>query len=313
LSHNSVRLKNFGELLPVLCGQQRIVVAQAVETEMRKKVLFIGAIAAAAVVAGGWAFAQTAGHGPGSFAPGHMRGMGGMHGQMGEGAGDAPGARGHGMQDTGRGMRGHMGRGAGTGPGMHGHMGGGMMRHMGSDANRGGGPGMTGRGHGMMGMGGGMMGMGHDAKTRVEVGDIHSLLANHDRIKRTVTHLADGIRTVTESDDPQIAALVKTHVADMGRRVKAGDDPGLPIESPALRAIFRAKDKINTSYDTTANGIVVTQTSSDPDVAALLHEHADEVSDLVTGGMMALHAAMARNNGGMMHGHMTDGGRDHGR
>ena len=91
----------------------------------------------------------------------------------------------------------------------------------------------------MMGMGPGMMGMGHDPATMAQLGDIHALLINHDRIKRTVTNLPDGIRTVTESDDPQIAALIKNHVAEMGKRVKAGDDPGLPIESPALHAIFR--------------------------------------------------------------------------
>ena len=35
-----------------------------------------------------------------------------------------------------------------------------------------------------------------------ERSDIHDLFFNHDRIKRTVTNLPDGIRTVTESDDP---------------------------------------------------------------------------------------------------------------
>jgi hypothetical protein len=47
----------------------------------------------------------------------------------------------------------------------------------------------------------------------------------------------------------------------MGERVKAGDDPGLPIESPALRAIFRNKDKIDTRYETTEKGVTVMQTS----------------------------------------------------
>jgi hypothetical protein len=44
----------------------------------------------------------------------------------------------------------------------------------------------------------------------------------------------------------------------------------------------------------------VVQTSSDPDTVAVLQQHASEVSDLVKGGMAAMHAAMMKNGGGMM-------------
>ena len=60
---------------------------------MRKKVLVIGSIAATVVLVGGWALAQSAGHGPGRMGPGMMQhmsqGMGpGMgHGMMHGGAG----------------------------------------------------------------------------------------------------------------------------------------------------------------------------------------------------------------------------------
>ena len=79
---------------------------------MKKKVLVIGGIAAATLLVGGWALAQSAGHGPGG-----MHGMGmGMHGQMGSG------------------MHGQMG------PGMRGQMGPGMMgngpRHDGDDGGQ---------------------------------------------------------------------------------------------------------------------------------------------------------------------------------
>jgi hypothetical protein len=183
-------------------------------------------------------------------------------------------------------------------------MGPGMMRHMDGEM----GPGMRRAGSGRMGMGPGMMGGAHDSATMGQMRDIHALLASHDRIKRTVTNLPDGIRTVTESDDPQTADLIKTHVAEMGQRVKNGDDPGLPIESPALRSIFRDKDKIETTYEPTAKGIIVTQTSNDPKTVAALQEHAAEVTDLVKGGMAALHTAMMRNNGGAMRGGMMHGG-----
>ena len=176
---------------------------------------------------------------------------------------------------------------------MHGGMmGPGMMQGMGPGAM---GPGM---------MGPGMMGTAHDPATREQLRVIHTLFVDHDRIKRTVTNLPNGIRTVTESDDPQIAALLKTHVGDMMKRVGAGDDPGLPIESDALHAIFRDKDKIHTNVETTANGVVVVQTSDDAKVVAELQQHAAQVTDFADQGMAALHTAMMNRFGGRMPGGM---------
>jgi len=216
------------------------------ETFMNRKALVIGGIAAIVVLAGGWAFAQTAGHDH-AFGPRFMQGHG------------------------------------------SGRMGPGMMQQM-----------------GRTGMGPGMMGMNHGS-AMAEMSVIHELLANHDRIKRTVTNLPDGVRTATESDDPRIAQLIKTHVASMGERVKAGNDPGLPIESPALHSIFRDKDKIHATYETTATGVIVVQTSTDPATVAALQQHAAEVSDFVSAGMAAMHSAMMRTGGMMREGSMMRG------
>jgi hypothetical protein len=152
----------------------------------------------------------------------------------------------------------------------------------------------------MAGLGPAMM--GHDSSTMAEMGVIYELMVNHDRINRTVTNLTDGIRTVTESDDPQMAKIIKEHVSSMDQRVRAGNDPGSPIESPALHSIFRNADKVHTSIQTTANGVVVVQTSTDPQTVAALQKHASEVSDLVKGGMAAMREAMMNNgmHGGMM-------------
>lgn len=245
---------------------------------MKKKVLLIGGIAVV-VLAGGWALAQSADHRHGG-----MQGMGmGMHGQMGQG------------------MRGQMGPGTQDqmGPGMRGQMGPGMRDRMG--------PGMRGQmGPGMMGMG--MMG---GNATASELGDLHEMFSNHDQIKRTVTNLPDGIRTVTESDNPEVAATIQKHVAEMGKRVEEGRDPGLPIETPALHAIFRDKDKIKTAYETTDKGIVVVQTSADASAVKALQDHAAEVSDLARRGMVAAHEAMMKNGGGMMGRGMRGSMADH--
>ena len=156
------------------------------------------------------------------------------------------------------------------------------------------------------GIGPGMMGSGHDAATMAQMGDIHELFINHDRITRTVTNLPNGIRTVTESTDPRIAQLLKHHVTSMGQRVETGNDPGLPIESQALRSIYQNYDKIHTTFEPTARGIVVIQTSTDHDTVVALQQHASEVTEFVKDGTAAMHRAMMKNGGGMMHGGMME-------
>jgi hypothetical protein len=146
-----------------------------------------------------------------------------------------------------------------------------------------------------MGMATGMSVMAHDSVTMAQMRVIHELVINNARIKRTITNLPDGIRTVTESDDRRLAQLIKEHVVTMDQRVAKGDDPGLPMESAALRAIFLGKDKVRTTTETTAAGIVVVQTSGDSAVVAALQQHAAEVTDLVQRGMTAMHEAMMKN------------------
>lgn len=154
---------------------------------------------------------------------------------------------------------------------------------------------------GNAGMGGrmGMMGMmGRGTATAAEHRDIMDLLTQHQSLKRTVELLPNGIRTITESDDPELTEAIRRHVADMSRRIAAGDDPGLPIESPTLRSLFPVGAKIKTSYEPTRTGMVVVQTSDDPAMAKALQVHAAEVSDLVDRGMAAAHETMMRNHHG---------------
>jgi hypothetical protein len=155
--------------------------------------------------------------------------------------------------------------------------------------------------HGGMGeMAGGMTCRGRDAATTAQLSVIHELVMNHDRISRTVTNLPNGVSTVTESDDPRLAGLIRDHVVSMEQRVRKGDDPGLPMESPALRSIFRDRNKIRTGMEPTVRGIAMVQTSSDPAVAAALQQHAAEVSDMAARGMPAMRDAMMKHGGGML-------------
>jgi hypothetical protein len=135
-----------------------------------------------------------------------------------------------------------------------------------------------------------------------EMDVIHTLIAGHDAIRRTVTNLPDGIRTVTESDDPQIAKLIQDHVVSMNQRVNSRSDPGFPDESPALKLILRNGDKVQTTVELTRNGAVAVRKSKDPRIVAALQSHALEVSDLVKRGMEAMMESMMKNGGAMMQG-----------
>jgi hypothetical protein len=151
-------------------------------------------------------------------------------------------------------------------------------------------------GSGMMGMMG-MRGMGPMA--HMQQGDeafgadmqlVHGMLQGHDTIERTVTNLPDGIRTVTESDDPEVAGLITAHVASMEKRLSEGKI--FNLFSPTLPVLFENKDKIKTVVETTGKGAIVTQTSGDAKVVAALQAHAAEVSELARDGMAAMMRGM---------------------
>jgi hypothetical protein len=169
---------------------------------------------------------------------------------------------------------------------------GGMGEGMGHGMGRGMGPGMM-RGMGPGMMRGSMAGGMHDDAFRADMGLVHEMLGSHERIERKVTNLPNGIRTVTESDDPQVAATLKAHVASMANRLEEGRE--FNLFSPTIPVLFENKDKIRTAVEQTAKGVIVTQTADDAKVVAALQEHAVEVSELVRDGMAAMmRAAQAR-------------------
>jgi cytochrome P450 len=48
---------------------------------------------------------------------------------------------------------------------------------------------------------------------------VHDLMTNHQKLRRTVTVLPNGVRTVTESDDSSMVAQLQAHVATAAERV----------------------------------------------------------------------------------------------
>jgi hypothetical protein len=172
-------------------------------------------------------------------------------------------------------------------------------------------PGMMGGGMGpnmMHGMGPGMMhGMGpvgdqgpmagplamltkQDAGSPADMGLVHDLLMNHTSIKRTVSNLPDGIKTVTESNDPQVARFIKAHVASMTERLKDGRE--FNIFSATLPVLFDNREKITSKVEVTDKGSIVTQASTDASVVSALQAHAVEVSELAREGPVAMRRGM---------------------
>ena len=135
-----------------------------------------------------------------------------------------------------------------------------------------------------------------------EVNDLKTLFQKHAHITREVTYLENGIMTSTESSNPEVKAAIVRHVSMMIGRFEAGRNPKVMIQSPTLDALFDVNEQIDTQIESSATGVMVTQTSKNNDVVALLHKHATEVSEMSAKGMRAVHERMA-NNEQMKHNH----------
>ena len=127
----------------------------------------------------------------------------------------------------------------------------------------------------------------HDGAHHADMRGIHALFANRAAIRRTVTLRADGVETLTESDDPVVAAQIQAHVAAMTRRL----DEGRPIHArdPLFRAIFAHADEIEIAREHTAHGIRVVETSSNPYAVRLVQAHAVVVSAFLANGHAEMH------------------------
>ena len=126
-----------------------------------------------------------------------------------------------------------------------------------------------------------------------EVNDLKTLFRAHKDIDRHVENIPNGIKTITESNNPQLRDAIVNHVAGMVARLDQGQNPEVIIQSPTLDGLFRVHELISTEIEVTENGIAVIQTSNDPAVVRALQTHAAEVSDMAKRGMAAVHERMA--------------------
>jgi len=138
-----------------------------------------------------------------------------------------------------------------------------------------------------------MAGMQSDPAARADLDLVHTMVHGHASITRTVTDLPDGIRTLTESSDPKVAAALMAHVGSMMQRLEAGKT--FNLFSSTIPVLFANRDRITTRFEMTPRGAMVVQTSTDPAVVVALQAHAREVSELATEGPVAMQRNMQRS------------------
>lgn len=135
-------------------------------------------------------------------------------------------------------------------------------------------------------MGEGMMGGNADMRI------VHQLFAYHDLIRRSVEEIPGGVQTLTESDNSEVAALIQQHVASMHQRLD--DGRWFAMMSRTLPILFQNAERYQRQSQKTSKGIAVTKTSDDTELANVLREHAQEVTQFVQSGMSQMSCGRMR-------------------
>ncbi|WP_297465997.1 hypothetical protein [Acidithiobacillus sp.] len=110
----------------------------------------------------------------------------------------------------------------------------------------------------------------------------HTLLRHHDQIQRELTRLPNGIRSLTTSVSPEIVGLLHDHVPAMHHRLE--ENFGLRFWDPAFPEIFAQREKVRMEVTLVPNGVLVEETSEDPNVVTLIQAHGAVVSLFVQRG-----------------------------
>lgn len=130
-------------------------------------------------------------------------------------------------------------------------------------------------------------GKGPPPETKADQAVFHFLLENHKEIRRSVKRIENGVETLTESDNPEVAVKIQEHVAAMQTRVKEGR--GLRFWDDLFVAIFKNHSKITMVVENTKKGVLVKETSTDPVTIKLIQAHAEVVSKFAKFGFDEAH------------------------
>ncbi|MGB7240856.1 MAG: hypothetical protein WBC93_02070 [Sulfitobacter sp.] len=143
-----------------------------------------------------------------------------------------------------------------------------------------------------------MPGLRGENASATESEEIEVLFRNFETITREVENLPNGIRTFTASKDQAVMDALVNHSVGMIDRVGQMDDPKIRIQSPTLDIFFLRGDGITSNVEVTDEGLLVVQTSDDPELVSALQTHAAEVTAMAEKGMQAVHEMMMESGTG---------------
>ena len=129
-----------------------------------------------------------------------------------------------------------------------------------------------------------MMSRGMGPEMMEDMRPIRQMLMNHEQIERRVEDIPDGVKTWTTSEEPAIVSAIQKHVRQMHERLK--EDKPIRQMDPLFNEIFKHADKIDMKIEDLENGVMVIETSADPQVVKLIRQHAHRaVSEFAEQGM----------------------------
>ncbi len=135
--------------------------------------------------------------------------------------------------------------------------------------------------------GAGGKGKGADKNFVADRDTFHFLLTNHKSIQRSVKKIDNGVVTITESENPEVAQKIQEHVRAMYERLKSGK--GLRYWDPLFGEVFKHGKKMKMEIVNTEKGVKVTETSDDAEVVKIIQAHADVVTQFVEKGFDEAH------------------------
>lgn len=138
------------------------------------------------------------------------------------------------------------------------------------------------------GLGGGMSQAEHEP--------IWRLLDDHASIARKVKEIDGGVETRTTTSKPELVEQLRTHVSQMTARLESGRP--VRMWDPVFRGLFEHADEVVIRSQEIDGGLLVTETSDNPEVTRLIRAHAAKVSEFAERG----HAAARPPWAGQGHG-----------
>jgi hypothetical protein len=114
---------------------------------------------------------------------------------------------------------------------------------------------------------------------------IWSLLDEHDKIKREVRELSNGVETTTTTSSADLVDVLRKHVRQMAGRLE--QDRPVRLWDPVFRDVFEHASAIEIEVTDVPNGVLVRETTADSEVVPMIQAHARAVNQFVAKGHAA--------------------------